>query len=743
MATAKLALTFRILSADGTFVREEKLTQGVIKIGKVASAHLRIDGDELISRMHAIIEVVGDSASLIDLGSTGGTFVNGHKVNKVKLASGDSIRVGSSLIEVTIEAADQVADQVNGQVAVAPTVIVAPQVLPPPVPAARPVISAPTPAPIATRTATAPVAALSPLIAPPVSAAAFAAATADDDHGARAVEVAAMLGDSVVGVKHCMDPRGGKVTNTTLALLGGGAAALVASAAAFYMSIGTAARNDAALAYHRDVLRKPDFAFKREKQSGAVDFAAWGGLGLALGALTAGLARVRRERKSPYYRIGTAAGVEQPLEGAPSEAFPLVAPSGDDFVFNFAPGMEGEMIVDGASTPLAQLAEQGRARPSAAAPGAIEVPLPARARIRARAGQTTFVVSAVPAPRRHAAPLFNFEARTATYFAGSLALHLGIWAFLRTVPVESGGVVVNPEDNAPITARGTTTERDDKTRDLEEQEKGEQDDQGAEGVAATAMRLDEGKAGNPQRTNEAHMTMARVDNMDPAMAKAAAIERARTAGILGSESLTSAAAALAGVGDLTVGLDDATRWGGLTGEPGEGGGNFGGGYNGTGPGGNCYSSDPALCGIIGGAQYTTMNKIGGKWGRNGDWKASGAHPGVFRDRTAMVPVVKFLEPRDVSGGLTKDIIRRYIKRHHERFKYCYETELLARPGIEGTVMVQFMISANGAVTTADANGFDGKVASCVGAAVRSIAFPAPSDGSNVTVNYPFTFHAPK
>ena len=34
----------------------------------------------------------------------------------------------------------------------------------------------------------------------------------DELGGARAIEVAAMLGDSVVDVKHCMDPKGGKVT---------------------------------------------------------------------------------------------------------------------------------------------------------------------------------------------------------------------------------------------------------------------------------------------------------------------------------------------------------------------------------------------------------------------------------------------------------------------------------------------------------------------------------------------------
>ena len=53
----KIPLTFRIYKGDN-LVRSETLTQPVIKIGKLSSSHLRID-DELVSRMHAVIEVQG------------------------------------------------------------------------------------------------------------------------------------------------------------------------------------------------------------------------------------------------------------------------------------------------------------------------------------------------------------------------------------------------------------------------------------------------------------------------------------------------------------------------------------------------------------------------------------------------------------------------------------------------------------------------------------------------------------
>ena len=92
MAGAKVPLTFRIFKGD-QLLREERLSLSVIKVGKVPSAHLKLD-DETVSRMHAIIEVNGPGdVSIIDLGSTKGTFVNGQKVNKAKLQSGDTINV--------------------------------------------------------------------------------------------------------------------------------------------------------------------------------------------------------------------------------------------------------------------------------------------------------------------------------------------------------------------------------------------------------------------------------------------------------------------------------------------------------------------------------------------------------------------------------------------------------------------------------------------------------------------------
>src|SRR6187455_2791855 len=65
----------------------------IIKIGRLASAHLCLD-DEKLSRIHSVIEVASDgSLSIIDMGSVEGTYVNGKRVNKGQLSFGDEIKV--------------------------------------------------------------------------------------------------------------------------------------------------------------------------------------------------------------------------------------------------------------------------------------------------------------------------------------------------------------------------------------------------------------------------------------------------------------------------------------------------------------------------------------------------------------------------------------------------------------------------------------------------------------------------
>src|SRR5512138_1976894 len=86
-------ITLKVFRGD-ELIRTEQFTREIIKIGRLASAHLCLD-DEKISRIHSVIEVSPDGAiSIIDMGSAEGTFVNGKKVSRGPLRTGDQITVG-------------------------------------------------------------------------------------------------------------------------------------------------------------------------------------------------------------------------------------------------------------------------------------------------------------------------------------------------------------------------------------------------------------------------------------------------------------------------------------------------------------------------------------------------------------------------------------------------------------------------------------------------------------------------
>ena len=101
MANVVVPVKFQIFRGDQV-VREEVLTEPVIKIGKLASSHLRLD-DESVSRMHAVLEVNGpDEVQLIDLGSTRGTLLNGERIAKATLRSGDQVQFGDVRVAITL-----------------------------------------------------------------------------------------------------------------------------------------------------------------------------------------------------------------------------------------------------------------------------------------------------------------------------------------------------------------------------------------------------------------------------------------------------------------------------------------------------------------------------------------------------------------------------------------------------------------------------------------------------------------
>ncbi|HEY1904549.1 MAG TPA: FHA domain-containing protein, partial [Myxococcaceae bacterium] len=178
-------LTLKVFKGQ-SMVAAKDYDRDIIKIGRLASAHLCLDDDK-VSRIHSVIEVAPDGKlSIIDMGSVEGTFVNGKRVNKGSLTFGDEIRVGNTLIKVEDGAAARAAvalaataaqapatgtiapvhtngNAVSAAAALSEAVRSAPLVAPVPTPApvAAPVVApapSPTPAPAPVVVARAPVA---------------------------------------------------------------------------------------------------------------------------------------------------------------------------------------------------------------------------------------------------------------------------------------------------------------------------------------------------------------------------------------------------------------------------------------------------------------------------------------------------------------------------------------------------------------------------------------------------------
>jgi pSer/pThr/pTyr-binding forkhead associated (FHA) protein len=81
-----------VFRPDGTR-REARLEPGTYLIGRDQDATLRIPMKS-VSREHCELVIDASGASVRDLGSTNGTFVNGARTQKANLTAGDVLTVG-------------------------------------------------------------------------------------------------------------------------------------------------------------------------------------------------------------------------------------------------------------------------------------------------------------------------------------------------------------------------------------------------------------------------------------------------------------------------------------------------------------------------------------------------------------------------------------------------------------------------------------------------------------------------
>ncbi len=73
------------------------LTEDVTVLGRSSKADITVD-DSGVSRRHVEFRITPDGVILTDLGSTNGTFVEGHKVDAATLLDGNQITIGRTRI---------------------------------------------------------------------------------------------------------------------------------------------------------------------------------------------------------------------------------------------------------------------------------------------------------------------------------------------------------------------------------------------------------------------------------------------------------------------------------------------------------------------------------------------------------------------------------------------------------------------------------------------------------------------
>lgn len=77
-----------------------RVKPGSIKtVGRAPRADFIVDA-ALVSRLHCRLEVTDDRIDVIDLESTNGTFVNGERVERARVRSGDLLQIGRLALKV-------------------------------------------------------------------------------------------------------------------------------------------------------------------------------------------------------------------------------------------------------------------------------------------------------------------------------------------------------------------------------------------------------------------------------------------------------------------------------------------------------------------------------------------------------------------------------------------------------------------------------------------------------------------
>jgi hypothetical protein len=678
---AKVALTFALYQGE-QLVRRDTIAQDIVKVGKDPRSHLRVD-DELASRMHAVIEVASTSdITLIDLGNEPGTLVNGQRVNKCKVRTGDQIQIGSTVI--VLEDA-----QPAGATAGAP----------PPVPA-------------------------------------VAAAAANPFAGSNPFAAAPAAPAPAANPFASANPFAGGAP-------AGAATPFAASAAALPTTPGLDIEPGGQGYTYSMVKSGPDVSpdeVEVAHLSSIEVMVLWDSNVLHVSHLTPPRSFYVGEE------VGDKVGCDYfiPSETLGTTRAPVVVARGVSAALVILPRSSGYVDIPGQGrVALADLISSGRARPSSELSGAHEIELPAgaKARMELQGSSLVFQVSAVNAGKRVPVGLLSTMEPAAFLFTGlSFLLHMGLIAVFAFFMPSMRGDDSEALDRDQILMMqkllNAAAERENEERETEEVTQTNPDQK--EGGTGTRAKGEEGSMGNPNTKDTGHKygVQGPKDNPDPHLAKQAALQEAAQFGMIGLISTMGGGdpnAPTAPWGrEESSGQDEKSARGNMFGDTiGDSFGAGGLGLSGVGEGGGGRGEGIGLGNFGGlghGAGTGTGQGIGNGRGRLGGGHS--VHPPRLREGAT-----------SVNGRLPPEVIQRIVRQNFGRFRLCYENGTKSNPNLQGRVTVKFIIDRSGAVSmTADGGSDlpDQSVVQCVVRGFSNLSFPSP-EGGMVTVVYPIMF----
>lgn len=661
------SVAFSVYDGD-ELIGTETLSQDIIKIGRLQTSDVRLEDDE-VSRMHAVIEVAAPGeVYIIDLGSASGTLVNGEKVNKRKLQTGDVIQIGNKRIHIDI---------VTGTLAVASS--------PPPFAMAA---GAERQTPVVDKQAM--IAMLDEESEPRQKAVAK-----EDDSGPQFNPF------EVGGQRLSRTPFANTVGED------GSEYSLIATTGAVpshEIETNERAIEVSVLWGDKSVLNVDYLTPARDYYVGEPD---GGDVDFVLGHDAIGVDRM-------------------PLCIAQGEGVTAIIPE----------GAKGEATIGEQTRSFDLMRGQGELRPSSAMAGATEFPVPEGGAVRFKHRDFTFIVKDVKAGKK-VAGYARIDVRPMIYVAGAALFASLVLTMFYFQPPRPRGL-----SSDLLSTDSRLIQFLMEPEELEEPEPEWLN--GADSSGGGTGKAHEGEQGQmgdekSEKNRNKYGIQGPEDNPDPVMAREQAEQEAANTGIIGTlrSMVGSFNAPTSPYGaDFALGNDPMNALGAMTGNDIGQNFGFGGlGLRGTGRGGGGLGQ-----GTIGMGNFGTIGRGGGRGAGQGGY---GRGAGGFRGRSAGVPQVRS-GGAEVRGSLSKEVIRRVVRRHINEVKFCYEQQLNSRPDLQGRVTTRFVISPTGSVQSAmvaSSSLRNQAVESCIVRAVRRWTFPAPDGGGVVVVNYPFLLDA--